>query len=655
MRFLRHSVQLLFWLCFCVSALAQSPTPAPTPADPATFSLISGRDPAATLIGKWRFQPGDDPRYADPAFDDSRWALLKSNRSWFEQGHKGYSGYAWYRFRVILPAGNAPFKIALSPMLTSYQIFIDGRLVRTVGTMGSTRLYTTRSVVLPLSTQPRATPETITVAVRIWHAPKWAGYTGGGPVTASVVGLAPQIDEEIRLYGDDSRLDDSDDFGLGAFALLSGATALILFLIRRSAREYLWLALLCFAFASSAFFTYFSNPYIMNLELTETVHTFFNTLSRLALIFFVSNLFESRLTWLSRTAIVAVLLEFIIEFCCYWFSFLPVYGLSLCSAILQVVLYTCLLVLLARKSRSGDLDAKLLLFPISLYALVLVTANVLPAISQVHGRGLSFSLWRLTIQYPFPITLGDIVSFLLFLGLLAVLLNRFARTSREQDRIASDLESARTLQQVLIPETLPTIPGIIIATAYHPAQEVGGDFFQIIPLPNGDTLIVLGDVSGKGLPAAMTVSLIVGALRTIVDFTSSPAAILASLNRRLHNRGLGFTTCVALRISPSGLLTIANAGHLNPYLNGKELETDAALPLGLDPDLTLSERTCQTAPSDHLTLITDGVLEATDHEGKLFGFDRTLNSSAQSATHIATLARDFGQSDDITVLTLDFA
>ena len=242
--------------------------------------------------------------------------------------------------------------------------------------------------------------------------------------------------------------------------------------------------------------------------------------------------------------------------------------------------------------------------------------------ARTFGHPLRMSLSEF-IDNPFPITMDNVADFALFLGILVVLLNRFARTSREQDRIAADLESARTLQQVLIPETLPTIPGIAIATAYHPAQEVGGDFFQIIPIPSGDTLIVLGDVSGKGLPAAMTVSLIVGALRTIVEFTSSPAEILASLNRRLHGRGSGFTTCVALRISPSGLLTIANAGHLAPYLNGEELETDATLPLGLDPDLTVSERTRQTAPSDHLTLITDGVLEATDLEGQLFGFDRT--------------------------------
>ena len=91
-----------------------------------------------------------------------------------------------------------------------------------------------------------------------------------------------------------------------------------------------------------------------------------------------------------------------------------------------------------------------------------------------------------------------------------------------------------------MPETLPTLPGFTLTSAYRPAQEVGGDFFQIIPLEGGSALIILGDVSGKGHKAAMAVSLIVGAARMVAEFTRSPAEILSGLNRRLYGRLQGW-------------------------------------------------------------------------------------------------------------------
>ena len=108
----------------------------------------------------------------------------------------------------------------------------------------------------------------------------------------------------------------------------------------------------------------------------------------------------------------------------------------------------------------------------------------------------------------------------------------------------------------------------------------------------------------------MTVSLLIGALRSIVETTSSPAEVLAGLNRRLLGRGFGFTTCIALRISPSGTLILANAGHLAPYLNGQELPLSPAFPLGLDANADYAEQTFQLVHKDRLTLLTDGVPEA---------------------------------------------
>lgn len=249
-------------------------------------------------------------------------------------------------------------------------------------------------------------------------------------------------------------------------------------------------------------------------------------------------------------------------------------------------------------------------------------------------------------HWPFMFTLMDLTAFLYLLAVLAILIFRFARTSREQDRALSDLEAARNLQHVLIPTELPAVPGFAIETAYRPAQEVGGDFFQIVPLSGDETLAVIGDVAGKGLPAAMTVSLLVGAVRSLAETTSSPAAILKGLNRRPIGRGASFTTTMVLRLNSSGEVTLANAGHLAPYLNGREVATDAALPLGLDEDAEFREETFRMRHEDRLTLMTDGIPEATCRR-ELFGFERTEGLSTQPAAVIADEAVRFGQMDDI--------
>jgi serine phosphatase RsbU (regulator of sigma subunit) len=114
----------------------------------------------------------------------------------------------------------------------------------------------------------------------------------------------------------------------------------------------------------------------------------------------------------------------------------------------------------------------------------------------------------------------------------------------------------------------------------------------------------------------------------------------------------GFTTCLVLRVDPDGLLTVANAGHIAPYLAGHELPLENGLPLGLAPESTYPESTFKLPPEAQLTLLTDGVVEARDKDGTLFGFERTAVASTDSALKIAKTAELFGQDDDITVLTV---
>ena len=281
----------------------------------------------------------------------------------------------------------------------------------------------------------------------------------------------------------------------------------------------------------------------------------------------------------------------------------------------------------------------------------MVSRMGLPSLTQdIYWHGLDIDLRGLS-------------NLLFAIVMLIAMTFRLRRIQNRNREVEQEIAAARSVQQILIPDQLPTIPGLRIESAYLPAQEVGGDFFQILPLLNSadpqkpSAFIVLGDVSGKGLKAAMTVSLIVGTLRTYAEFCSSPAELLAGLNRRLQGRVDGFATCLALKIEPSGKLTLANAAHPNPYINGVEILTEPNLPLGISLDVAYSELTLQLDPDLACTLLTDGVVEAASaatHE--LFGFDRTKAISTQSASSIAEAARTFGlgapQADDITVLTV---
>ena len=236
---------------------------------------------------------------------------------------------------------------------------------------------------------------------------------------------------------------------------------------------------------------------------------------------------------------------------------------------------------------------------------------------------------------------------------LAILVRDLILDRAEKQRLAAELAASRAVQQVLIPDEIPAIAGFQIQSVYKPFGEVGGDFYQILPLADGGVLIAIGDVSGKGMPAAMTVSLLVGTVRTLAHYTQSPGEILTAMNQRMMARsGGGFTTCLVLRADANGTLTVANAGHISPYLAGKELALNNGLPLGLAADASYIESTFQLPPGEQLTLLSDGVVEARSEKGELLGFDRLARLTRNSAAEIAETAKAFGQDDDITVLTL---
>jgi hypothetical protein len=251
---------------------------------------------------------------------------------------------------------------------------------------------------------------------------------------------------------------------------------------------------------------------------------------------------------------------------------------------------------------------------------------------------------------PFKVPYFDLTFFLCELALFIMLGQRAWRAWRARDELRVEFEAARDVQQQLVVPARD-VPGFKIESVYAPAKQVGGDFFRVDPEPNGNILIVVGDVSGKGLRAAMIVSSIIGVLRTLP--LSSPSTVLATLNHsltgQLHG---GFVTCCVALITRNGQVTFSNAGHLSPYHNGVEVPVSPGLPLGISPTCEYEESYIQLQPKDSLTFVSDGVIEARSVSGELFGFDRMLRLGNSDAKSIAQAAIDFGQDDDITVITL---
>jgi serine phosphatase RsbU (regulator of sigma subunit) len=263
-----------------------------------------------------------------------------------------------------------------------------------------------------------------------------------------------------------------------------------------------------------------------------------------------------------------------------------------------------------------------------------------------------------TIRQHWGQTVSHIEAFTtlaVIITLLALLFHDQQQTAEERAILAGEMQAAKEIQRMLAPGIVRTAPGVQIEVAFHPVREVGGDFFLCRVLPDGCQRLLLGDVSGKGAAAAMTAALLLGGAQARESDT--PAELLRHLNRVLRESGVGgFATCVCADLASDGSLVISNAGHLAPYYKGEELVLPTNLPLGLcEAKASYEEYRFELTRGDSLTFLSDGVVEARDTSGGLFGFDRTRVVSAQSAQLIAETAKRFGQEDDITVVRLVFA
>jgi serine phosphatase RsbU (regulator of sigma subunit) len=247
---------------------------------------------------------------------------------------------------------------------------------------------------------------------------------------------------------------------------------------------------------------------------------------------------------------------------------------------------------------------------------------------------------------------------------------RLRQEAHARERVEQELHVARRIQQASLPEAVPALEGWKIYPSYRPAREVGGDFYDFLELKDGRLGLVVGDATGKGVPAALVMSTTCGMLRAVTQASDySPGEVLQRVNEALATRipANMFVTCFYGVLDPgTGSFAYANAGHDLPYVRrGGDAEELMArgMPLGLMPGMTYEEKEIMLGTGDRALFYSDGLVEAHNPEGEMFGFPRLRALVAEHAEGeplvdflmevLYSFTGDWWeQEDDITLVTL---
>ena len=590
---------------------------------------------------QWQVHPGDDPRCIAGTDPGCNWQPRIANDS-VDTGTTH-----WLRYQVTLPEQlrNTPqLGLLVQDHPVFYEVYANGHPIG--GTIGDGRLSANadnrRILTFPSSYAPDGW---LVLVLRAYPSGSLIG--GYGPDLPYVLAPADRIrtimDADTLAY---LRFNATHYLCFGVIGC-AGFVFLLLFSVNTRLREYFWLGS---SLAIVALLRVDEISRIVNiglpLWLSNAIYFLGNTFTALILIEFVFSFLQRPVPRLFRLIQLLGLLEWYVVAGLPLPSFLDTFmRYSTPGAILLASLTELLMLPMCFRSKLPEMRW------IGASVLFIVTEN-----SSRMARELGIpSIPQDVIWRGLDIDVRGIAYLLFALVMLVAMTFRLRRIQDRNREIEQEMAAARSVQQILIPEERPSIPGLAVDSAYLPAQQVGGDFFPLLPSGDGGLLLVVGDVSGKGLPAAMLVSVLVGAIHSTAEFTHAPAELLAHLNQRLIGRakGGGFSTAVAAFIQPNGQVTIANAGHLSPYLDGKELALPNALPLGIVSGTTYESSQFNLSRGSRLTFYSDGVVEAQNEKGELFGFERGQQISTRSAAAIVEAARHFGQSDDITVVTVE--
>jgi serine phosphatase RsbU (regulator of sigma subunit)/ketosteroid isomerase-like protein len=265
---------------------------------------------------------------------------------------------------------------------------------------------------------------------------------------------------------------------------------------------------------------------------------------------------------------------------------------------------------------------------------------------------------------------GKIVEERSQVDVLNIMLPALEQQMRERERVEQELQVARRIQHASLPKEVPTLEGWEISPYYQPAREVGGDFYDFHPLSEGRLGLVVGDATGKGVPAALVMSTTCGMLRLAAQSpSSSPGEMLQRVNEALfpYIPANMFVTCFYAVLDPErGSLRYANAGHDLPYLHHsgdcEELRA-RGMPLGLMPGMGYEEKDIELDVEEGVFFYSDGLVEAHDPKGEMFGFPRLRALIAEHAEEkslgdflmeelYSFVGEGWEQEDDITLLTL---
>ncbi len=596
------------------------------------------------LSGEWRTQTGDDLKWASPQLDDRDWPKVQLPRGQKQMPRTTL----WLRHRVELSADLAGVPLSLSVGVINgvFQVYVNGTLI---GVSSDFESLVDAAVPHPMTFAiPREAVEVgrgaVVIALRVNNRamtgpPSWI-LPDEGPWWLCSQALAPihaGRDQLARARLSQWYVD------LYAVAILTcGVFGLLGWVGERKRREMLWFFLMALA---SAFGTFFTT----------------STLDLAARPYLPSGLHWQAVLGHVESPLIYLLVLAVLGYSQWWLR-IPIV-LSCLAGIAAVTLS------LGTQRVAGMTRWFQGVGPALACALILWELWS----RRNQRRTIEEYLLRLALLLPtyylgqrfFPIpmikqflpALGDsstdhrVFLLVISVALTVLLFRRTAADGRERLRLAGELDAARTVQQLLLPASAAGTRTYQMQAAYEPSQEVGGDFYWSRELPDGALLVAVGDVSGKGLKAAMLVSVAVGALRN--ERSSEPGSVLSALNASLvGHTGGGFVTCGCARFDPDGQVTLANAGHLAPFSKGAEVMVEPGLPLGVVAGVEYPETKLRMAVGDQFTLISDGVVEAESAQRELFGFERTREMSGQSAAEIAAAAKGWGQNDDITVVTV---
>jgi serine phosphatase RsbU (regulator of sigma subunit) len=676
------------WLVLSVCAVLAPAGPAELRQDPSAQSdsalHITLGQSVIPLYGPWRFTVGDSPidpatrtpLWAELGFDDSKWesvdltpkrgaidriaGLSSFVPGWTAKGHRGYWGYAWYRILVQLQARRDE-KLALagpSNVDDAYQVFDNGKLVGSFGDFSNSppTVYYTQPMMfqLPPSESESARASAQVLTIRVWMQPNTLTESdeAGGIHTAPLLGQMQAISAQQQLRWEELIRAYAGALIEGLVFSLLGVVALSLTLFDRSDRVYLWIGALLLSIAAGSYLVIVATwtQWIGGNAPLVVRDGFLSALVFAGWVMVWRVWFRlQRPAWIPWVLAVLVPLLMVSNLLALnlWFTVVPLslsHAFALVSLSLRVAMAVLMLITAFQGIREHGMEGWAAL-----------PAVVLAGISEFY-RELHF-LHILNFWFPFgiQITTRQLADLLLVAVLAVLLLRRLVLSVRSQRRMALDVKQAQEVQQVILPEARMVFPGLVVESEYRPALEVGGDFFQIIPnKTDGTLLIVAGDVTGKGLKAGMLVALLVGAVRMGAESNPDPLFLLQALNRRLLGRSDAQATCLALTIARDGEVTLANAGHMAPYLNGEPMTMEGSIPLGMIESAEFSVMHFKLNDDDKLVLMSDGIAEAKDSEGRLFGFERVheLLRNAKSASEVACAAEIFGQEDDISVISV---